>query len=86
MINKMIAEYSRICLKAGLDIFRKYIAGETIEDAIRVSKNLNSQGIKVTIDVLGEFITDLKQQKKTVKPTSTLLIVSNQRRSTEIIH
>jgi proline dehydrogenase len=43
---------------------RKYIAGETIEDAIRVSKELNSQGIKVTIDLLGEFITDLKQAEE----------------------
>ena len=40
---------------------KKYIAGETIEDAIRASKELNAQGIKVTLDVLGEFITDLKQ-------------------------
>lgn len=43
---------------------KKYIAGETIEDAIRVSKELNSQGIKVTIDLLGEFITDLKQAEE----------------------
>lgn len=43
---------------------KKYIAGETIEDAIRVSKELNSQGIKVTLDVLGEFITDLNQAEE----------------------
>ncbi|TAL72063.1 MAG: proline dehydrogenase [Bacteroidetes bacterium] len=35
---------------------RSYISGETIEDAIRVSKELNSRNIKVTLDVLGEFI------------------------------
>jgi proline dehydrogenase len=40
---------------------RKYIAGETIEDAIRVSRELNAQGIKITIDLLGEFITNLDQ-------------------------
>jgi proline dehydrogenase len=43
---------------------KKYIAGETIEDAIRVSKELNSQGIKVTIDLLGEFITNLNQAEE----------------------
>ena len=43
---------------------KKYIAGETIADAIRVSRELNSQGIKVTIDVLGEFIKDLKEAEE----------------------
>ncbi|MEI8205757.1 MAG: proline dehydrogenase family protein [Kiritimatiellales bacterium] len=36
---------------------RKYIAGETIDDAVRVCLNLNKQNVKVTIDLLGEFIT-----------------------------
>jgi proline dehydrogenase len=43
---------------------KKYIAGEKIEDAIRVSKELNAQGIKVTIDLLGEFITHLGQAEE----------------------
>jgi len=43
---------------------KKYIAGITIEDALNASKNLNSQGIKVTIDVLGEFITNLDEAEK----------------------
>ena len=43
---------------------KRYIAGETIEDAIRVSKELNAQGIKVTIDLLGEFIKDLKEAEE----------------------
>lgn len=40
---------------------KKYIAGETINDAIRVSKELNAQSIKVTVDLLGEFITKNEQ-------------------------
>lgn len=40
---------------------RKYIAGETIEDAIRVCRELNGQNIKITIDLLGEFITRLDE-------------------------
>lgn len=36
---------------------RKYIAGDTLDDAVRVTRRLNAQGIKSTIDVLGEFIT-----------------------------
>ncbi len=40
---------------------KKYIAGETIDDAIKISRELNAGGIKVTIDLLGEFITNLQQ-------------------------
>jgi proline dehydrogenase len=65
MINKLIAGILPYLPKKLVWIFsRKYIAGETIEDAIRVSKELNSRGIKVTIDLLGEFITDLKQAEE----------------------
>ena len=65
MINKLIAGILPHMPKKLVWIFsKKYIAGETIEDAIRVSKELNSQGIKVTIDLLGEFITDLKQAEE----------------------
>lgn len=38
-----------------------YIAGPTLEDAVRVTKELNSQGMMTTIDILGEFITDIRQ-------------------------
>ena len=40
---------------------KKYIAGKTLEDAMRASKEINDEGMKVTIDVLGEFITNLDQ-------------------------
>lgn len=43
---------------------RRYIAGKKIEDAIRVSRELNSQGIMVTVDLLGEFITKLSEAEK----------------------
>lgn len=40
---------------------RKYIAGETMDDAIRVCRALNTQKVKITIDLLGEFITRLEE-------------------------
>lgn len=43
---------------------KRYIAGESISDAIRASKELNSEGIKVTIDILGEFIKNLSEAEK----------------------
>ncbi len=36
---------------------KKYIAGPTLQDAVKVSRDLNKQSIMTTIDVLGEFIT-----------------------------
>ncbi len=38
-----------------------YIAGSQLADAIRVTKDLNRQGMMTTIDILGEFITDFDQ-------------------------
>ncbi len=65
MINKMIAGILPYMPKKLIWIFsKKYIAGEKIEDAIRVSKELNARGIKVTIDLLGEFITNLDQAEE----------------------
>lgn len=62
MFNKMIAGILPYMPKKLIWIFSKrYIAGVTIQDAIRVSKKFNNDGIKVTIDLLGEFITRLDQ-------------------------
>lgn len=40
---------------------KKYIAGKTLEQALRVAKDLNDKGMVTTIDILGEFITDLAE-------------------------
>jgi proline dehydrogenase len=62
MFNKLIAAILPWFPKKFVWIFsRPYIAGETIADAIKVSKDLNSKGIKVTLDVLGEFISSLDE-------------------------
>jgi proline dehydrogenase len=39
----------------------RYIAGETLDDAVAVVRELNRQGFKATIDVLGEEITEQAQ-------------------------
>jgi proline dehydrogenase len=68
MINKIIAGLLPYMPKKLVWIFsKKYIAGETIEGAVRASKELNAQGIKVTIDLLGEFITNLDQAEENVQ-------------------
>ncbi len=63
--NKMIASFLPHMPKNLVWIFSKrYIAGRTINDAVRVAKQLNAEGYMVTIDLLGEFISDLKEAEK----------------------
>ena len=62
MFNKFIASILPYFPKKFIWIFsRSYISGETIEAAMRVAKDLNSTDIKVTFDILGEFIKDLDE-------------------------
>ncbi len=59
MLNRLIANIIPYMPKKLVRIFSdRYIAGETIDDGLRVCKELNAQGIDVTVDLLGEFITD----------------------------
>jgi len=58
MLNKLIASLLPYLPKRFVWVFsRSYIAGESITDAKHASLALNNQGLKVTIDILGEFIT-----------------------------
>lgn len=40
---------------------RRFVAGETREEALAVTRELNRQGFKVSLDYLGEEVTDPKQ-------------------------
>ncbi|MCU7496464.1 MAG: proline dehydrogenase [Ignavibacteria bacterium] len=56
-LNNTIVKFVELLPKPVVKIFaQRYIAGETLQDAIRVVKDLNSKGIYATIDVLGEAI------------------------------
>lgn len=39
-------------------VARRFVAGETMDDAIQIARKLNSQGMLVTLDHLGESVTD----------------------------
>ncbi|MBC8320967.1 MAG: proline dehydrogenase family protein [Bacteroidetes bacterium] len=43
---------------------KRYIAGQTLEEATNIAKKLNLEGNMVTIDLLGEFITDISEAEK----------------------
>jgi proline dehydrogenase len=54
-------------------VARRYIAGETIDDAVRVIRELNEKGVTATVDVLGEFITDFSEAKATADEYGRML-------------
>lgn len=65
MFNKFIAFLLPFMPKSFVWLFSKrYIAGKTIEDAVQAAKDLNADGIKVTVDLLGEFITKIEQAEE----------------------
>jgi proline dehydrogenase len=55
------------------DVVRRFIAGESIDDALRVTGYLAGEGMLVTLDVLGEDVHDLGQAGATVKHYVELL-------------
>lgn len=81
MFNKFIAAILPYFPKKFIWIFsRPYISGETIEDAMRVSKDLNNKNIKITLDVLGEFIKSLDEAEANKNEYLHLIEVANQNR------
>jgi proline dehydrogenase len=62
MLNKIVSNTLPYLPKRFVWHFSKsYIAGETVADAIRVAGSLNRSGVRVTVDLLGEFIQDIKE-------------------------
>jgi proline dehydrogenase len=58
LLNKLIVTTLPVVPKPIVRKFaNKYIAGETLSDAVRVVKELNAKGIMATLDVLGEAIS-----------------------------
>ena len=68
LINNIIIAFLKITPKPILFLFAKrYISGSNIQDAVKVVKQLNSKGIKATIDLLGESSTDEKEVMKVLE-------------------
>ncbi len=65
MVNKLIASVLPLLPKKFVWLFSKrYISGETLEDAVSASKGLAAHGVRVTIDHLGEYIRELSQAEE----------------------
>ncbi|MEI7422062.1 MAG: proline dehydrogenase family protein [Prolixibacteraceae bacterium] len=65
MINKIIADILPYMPKRLVWIFsRKYISGEKLSDALRESEKLNAEGCSVTLDILGEYVSQLSEAEQ----------------------
>ena len=65
MFNKLIASLLPYFPKKFVWLFSKrYIAGQTIQDAVKESRKLNNEGNMITVDLLGAFITNLDQAEE----------------------
>lgn len=73
-INKAIASLLPYFPKKFIWLFSKrYIAGTTIEDAIKIAQKLNNEKCKVSIDYLGEFVSNLAEAKRNKKEYLTII-------------
>ena len=62
MINQWIAKVLPFFPKKLVWMFsRRYIAGESLSEALTESRKLNALGIMVTVDLLGEYVTTLHE-------------------------
>jgi proline dehydrogenase len=55
------------------DVVNRYVAGTSVDDAVRVSRDLTAQGLSVTLDHLGEDTTEIGHAEATTKAYVTLL-------------
>ncbi len=68
MFNKLVANIlPYMPQKLVWQFSKEYIAGETLEQAIKAAKALNDEGVLTTIDVLGEFIENLDEAEANKK-------------------
>lgn len=68
MLNKMIASVLPYFPESFVWIFSKrYVAGFTVEEAAQACKKLNSENVKITLDILGEFIKTLDEAEHNKK-------------------
>jgi proline dehydrogenase len=73
-LNNVIVQFVKLLPKSIVHIFaKKYVAGSTLADGVRVTKELNAKGILATMDVLGEAIKSKAEAAETKEQYFELL-------------
>src|SRR5579864_1025597 len=52
---------SRFGMRHPTSFARRFIAGETVEEAIEAARAIQTRGLAITLDLLGESVTDLER-------------------------
>jgi proline dehydrogenase len=74
MLNKIITTVMPIIPKGIIkQVAKKYIAGESLNDAVRVTKEFELLGGRTTIDALGEFVTSKERALHETETSSNVL-------------
>lgn len=74
LINELIVSVVQILPKSIVRKFsNRYIAGDSLQDAVLVVQELNKKGIHATIDVLGESITTKEEAEASKQACSEVL-------------
>lgn len=60
-------------LPVSRDIVRRYVAGESLDDAVRVAHELAAEGLQISLDRLGEDCTDRNRAAATTQSYVELL-------------
>jgi len=51
----------------------RYVAGESLEDAVAVIRSLNQEGCRATVDLLGEFVRDAAEAHQNAETYASVL-------------
>lgn len=74
LINEIIVSIVQILPKSIVKKFsNRYIAGDSLQDAVRVVQELNKRGIYATVDVLGEAISTKEEATASKQACSDVL-------------
>jgi len=74
LTNRLILSIIQLLPKSLVKPFAmRYIAGEALDDAVRVVRSLNSKNLMATLDVLGENVTTKEESIAAVKACEQVL-------------
>ena len=74
LVNRLIVSILQLLPQRLVRPFAmRYIAGENLEDAVRIIRNINSQNMMATVDVLGENISTREESLLAVKACEEVL-------------
>lgn len=74
VLNQLVAGVLPLVPKSIVQrVSSRYIAGESLNDAVTVVRRLNGERAMATVDVLGEFITNMEEARKNTEYSCEVL-------------